>query len=69
MTGTTYRIAMANRLALAPYEQPGAPFRNVKEWLIVKRWGENGAFVSISDAGGVSEFPAEAPADIAPWID
>ncbi|CUH82463.1 hypothetical protein [Tropicibacter naphthalenivorans] len=62
MLPTTFRIAMLNRITLAPYYTPSVPDASGYEWLIVERAGP---VLSISD-GTVSADGTEtkAPDDL-----
>lgn len=49
MPPKSFRIAMLNRLRLAPYERPSAAGAPSNEWLILERTGANGTTLFISD--------------------
>jgi hypothetical protein len=66
MNPQNFKIAMVNELGLAAYERPHNIMRQIKEWLIVTRSGQNGDLLSVSDAGGITTVPDRAPDDISP---
>ncbi len=50
MPAKTFKIAMSNRIHIGPYDPP---LLNANqggcEWLILRRWGDKGQFLEISD--------------------
>lgn len=79
MSSRNFTIAMANDIRTGPYDPPlGDPSAGGSEWLIVRRWGDLGEFIEISDTtvaphdpennrGSFSKpVPAEAPPDLKP---
>lgn len=67
MIDTAFKIAMLNRLRLAPYEQPHIRSDASDEWLIVERTGADGTVLFISDAGFTTPPQGDnPPADLAP---
>lgn len=57
---------MSNSLRLAKYRSPFSIEQSTNEWLIVERFGSNGEFITISDAGAIVGSPDAAPDGITP---
>jgi hypothetical protein len=79
MSSRNYTIAMANDIHTGAYDPPlRDPSQGGSEWLIVRRWGDFGEFLEISDttvpphdpAKNRGKFdkpvPAEAPSGLKP---
>jgi hypothetical protein len=62
----SFLVAMANDLGRAPYEMPNKIVERGQEWLIVSRFGPDGEYLSISEAGAIAGGAAEVPAGIRP---
>lgn len=55
MSALNMTMAMSNNIHTGDYDPPELdPARSGYEWLIVRRWGERGQYLEISDAGAIA---------------
>lgn len=63
MSALNMKMAMSNNIHTGHYDPPELdPARSGYEWLIVRRWGDRGEYLEISDAGKI-EAQGSGPSD------